>query len=76
LLRAAPPVAAGKDDDHVGPQALELPLHELAGALPERNHGRDGRNADYDSQHGQAGAELVLGQCSEGDAESQEECHC
>ena len=74
--RTPPAVAAaGEDDDHVRAQALELPLHQAAGALADRDHRGHRGDADDDAQHGQAGPHLVLAQGPQGDAKSQQQVH-
>ena len=68
-------MAAGNDDQHVGPQGLELPLHRQAGRLADRHQQDDGRHADDDPQNGQGGAHLVLGQRPQGHAQDEQEIH-
>ena len=61
-------LAPGKTTQHVGAEALELALHGFGGALPDRDHRRDGGDADDHAEDGQAGAELVLQQGPRRDA--------
>ena len=62
--RWTPPLrpAARKHHDQVGAQVLKLLLNHQPGRLADRDQQDDGRHADDDSQHGQAGAHLVLRQ--------------
>ena len=53
LVHRAAAAARREDHDHVGAQRLELPLHQPAGALADRDHRRHRRDADHDAQHGQ-----------------------
>jgi hypothetical protein len=59
----------------VGADRLELPPHQAAGALADRDHRGHRGNADDHAQHGQPRAELVLCQGAKGDAEGEEETH-
>ena len=71
LMHASAPQTAGKHHDHVGAQALKLPLDEIAGALTDGDHGGDGRDADNDPEHRQAGAHFVLPQRTQGHTKGQ-----
>jgi len=66
---------AGKDHDDVGPQLFELPLHKPAGTLTERDHCRDGGNANHHSQHGQPRPHLVFAEGPQGNSERDQEVH-
>src|SRR5439155_9917915 len=75
LPHAVAALIARKDDDDVGADRLELPADQSARALADRNHCGHGRDADDDAEDGQPGAELVLRQGAESNAESEEEVH-
>ena len=75
LVHRAARAAAGKDDDHVRAQALELPLHQPVGALADRDHRRDGGDADDHAEHRQGRPHLVLAQGPHGDAERHKQVH-
>ena len=53
------------DDDVVGAQILDLLLGLVADALAHGHQPDDGRHADENAQHGQAGAQLVQQQALE-----------
>ena len=57
------------------PKPCSSPCDQVAGALADRDHRGDGRDADDDAQDRQGGPHLVLSQGPQGDAERQEQIH-
>ena len=57
--RAARHRRAGQDDHEVGPEAFDLLPHRLVGALADRDHGDQRRDADEHAEHGERRAHPV-----------------
>lgn len=59
---AAESRCAGNDDEQVRAQAFDLSANRFVGALPDRDHGNQRRDANEDTEHGQQGARDVARQ--------------
>src|SRR5262249_49901942 len=67
--------ARRRDDDDVGPEALELIAYEFGRPLPDRDHRHDSRDADDDAEDGQERAQLVLIERAQRDENEVDEVH-
>ncbi len=71
----AEPAEAAPDDEGVGAKALDLLLHRLRRAVPDRDHQDDRADPDEDAEHGECGAHPVGHEPVERDAETLPEAH-
>ncbi len=65
----------GLDPDEILPQAADLLLNLLRGALPDRDTTDEGRDADTDAQHAEHTPEPIARQGTQGDTQDQPQRH-